>query len=159
MGVVFVRSTPEPTAAPTSAVGSEGGIEQCRLAQWLRVSLEFRSRRVQGGRFRHASSRKRHKERLPRGRTCEFTRTGRNTMWGRQNVAFTPTNATANATNVSVQIPENTRWSDEASRSKQRTKRPQTTRNETRGESANVREHAGRSAMPSHASHMGVACA
>ena len=41
LGVVFRSSTPEPTAAPTGAVESEGGIEQSRLARWLRVSLEF----------------------------------------------------------------------------------------------------------------------
>ena len=83
MGVVFVRWTPEPTAAPTCAVESEGGIEQCRRGTAAQsLPRMFRSRRVQGGSFRHASTRKRDKERLPRGRTCEFTRTGRNTMWG-----------------------------------------------------------------------------
>ena len=49
-GVVFVRSTPEPTAAPTGAVGSEGGIEQCRrgaVAQSLpRISIKTSPRRT-----------------------------------------------------------------------------------------------------------------
>ena len=40
--VGFVRSTPEPTAAPTSAVGSEGGMAQCRRASRRRSSLELK---------------------------------------------------------------------------------------------------------------------
>ena len=50
LGVVLRSSTPEPTAAPTSAVESEGGIEQCRrglAAQSLpRISIETSPRRT-----------------------------------------------------------------------------------------------------------------
>ena len=50
LGVVFRRSTPEPTAAPTCAVESEGGIEQLRRgpeAQSLpRNSIETSPRRT-----------------------------------------------------------------------------------------------------------------
>ena len=81
LGVVLRRSTPEPTAAPTSAVESEGGIEQCRRgleAQSLpRNSIETSPNK---DRFVTLALKAPHKERLPRGRTCEFTRTGRNTM-------------------------------------------------------------------------------
>jgi len=52
-GVVFGSSTPEPTAAPTCAVGSVGGIEQCRRGLCGSESpTNLKARRVQGGSLR-----------------------------------------------------------------------------------------------------------
>ena len=52
LGVVSGSLTPEPTAAPTIAVESEGGEEQCRRgAAAQSLPRMFRSRRVKEPRF------------------------------------------------------------------------------------------------------------
>ena len=80
--------------------------------------------------FVNAKTKSATKERLPRGRTCEFTRTGRNTMWGRQNVAFTPTKRHKRHRRLGTSS-KSTQRSDETTRVKQHTKRLDTKQGES----------------------------
>ena len=47
LGVVLRSSTPEPTAAPTGAVRSEGGMDRCRRLP-PHFTLEFQQRQETG---------------------------------------------------------------------------------------------------------------
>jgi hypothetical protein len=132
------------------------------IEAWPRGSSlpsKFRLRRVQGTSLRQARTKERHMERLPRGRTCEFTRTGR-TRCGDARTSLSHPQTPHQTLQVSRWNPKSTHRSDEATQAKQHTKRDSMRlASEQEGESIGVREHAGRSAMLWRALHVGMAYA
>ena len=103
LGVVLRSSTPEPTAAPTSAVESEGVMRQCRRGLAAQSLPRIDQDESKEPWFVNANTKSATKERLPRG--WHVNSLGQSeTRCGRARTSLShPQNAT-NTTSVSVQV-------------------------------------------------------